>query len=620
MDTPMKFCRHCGAQISANAQFCKACGKSVGTQPAMVPPQAPAPSSNQAESGQPIWLIVGCMAVVAVIACVAVIAVGGFFFFQSTAQAPTTPTLIAILSPSTPTRVLNTVIPAPTLPTPAITPPPTIAATAPTMLAAIPTTAPTPTPTAAPTPTSAPTPKCPPTPALPAGVLFSDDFASRQVTECNGWDIKFGDNSDDIWAANQLTISPKRKQWVSTNEPDGEYADFGAETQAQPVGGNYAEYGLAFRDNDTNPSSYYVFGIRTDGKYFVSKMIADDWTDPDPVSETASPAIKPGAAQNTIGVIVQGGTISLYINRVLVKTFTDSSPLGKGRVGLMVATGDNDTAAVAFSKLSILTPDKAKADWGGAPAPAAPPVGSSSSQPQIIALEFPQEIPFDTNRYDGQIRFRDDGGDLQRVAFDAPPGSAYQPFGFEFTNPAVRWVEGNATSTSGVFKFSYACGQTSGVNHTFAVTLYDKAGNMSAPYPLSFRCITGSASNTLTVFFTIQNGSPTGYVIDKQGIKHTPPGYLTISDFHIAPGDRIVVQTDQPRFSLLFDCGTSPQLFSPCDFVADTPAALPAEIRKNANGNAYLNISRADNWAGTRSNFPSQRYPADPVLRIGFGD
>ena len=129
-----------------------------------------------------------------------------------------------------------------------------------------------------------------------------------------------------------------------------------------------------------------------------------------------------------------------------------------------------------------------------------------------------------------------------------------------------------------------------------------------------------AATDAITIFFTIQNGSPTGYVIDKQGNKYTPPGYLTISGFHVHAGDRIVIKTDQSRFSLLFDCGTSPQTFSPCDFTADAPNKLPAEIRKNTGGTAYLNISRADNWAGTRSGFPSQRYPADPILRIGLGD
>ena len=135
---------------------------------------------------------------------------------------------------------------------------------------------------------------------------------------------------------------------------------------------------------------------------------------------------------------------------------------------------------------------------------------------------------------------------------------------------------------------------------------------------LSDTFVIQSPPDTIVVFFSIISDWPIGYVVDKQGIRHTPMG--PILNFPVAPGDRIIIQTDQPRFSLLFDCGTSPQTFTPCDFVADSPARLPAEIRKNASGTAYLNISRADNWAGTRSNFPSQRYPADPVLRIGFGN
>jgi hypothetical protein len=48
---------------------------------------------------------------------------------------------------------------------------------------------------------------------------------------------------------------------------------------------------------------------------------------------------------------------------------------------------------------------------------------------------------------------------------------------------------------------------------------------------------------------------------------------------------------------------------------------LPAELRVNQAGQTgYLNISRPDNWAGYRSGFAPQRYPADPVLRIVLGD
>jgi hypothetical protein len=129
----------------------------------------------------------------------------------------------------------------------------------------------------------------------------------------------------------------------------------------------------------------------------------------------------------------------------------------------------------------------------------------------------------------------------------------------------------------------------------------------------------GPIPGAITVFFTIRDGNPDGWVYDKQGVKHTPKS-RTIADIKVTPGDRIVLQTDASRFSLLFDCGLSPQSFSPCDFAADSMHSLSpfAEIRVNEGDSAYLNISRPDNWAGPRSGHEPQRYPADPVLRIGF--
>lgn len=124
--------------------------------------------------------------------------------------------------------------------------------------------------------------------------------------------------------------------------------------------------------------------------------------------------------------------------------------------------------------------------------------------------------------------------------------------------------------------------------------------------------------DAISVFFTIQNGNPIGWVYDKQAVKHVPQ-YGTISDLHIQPGDRIVLQTDQTRFSLLFDCSTTAGTFDPCNFSSDSTANLPGEIRAVKNGmSGFLNISRADNWASYRPGFEPQRYPADPVLRIVF--
>lgn len=145
--------------------------------------------------------------------------------------------------------------------------------------------------------------------------------------------------------------------------------------------------------------------------------------------------------------------------------------------------------------------------------------------------------------------------------------------------------------------------------------VWDNSRDQTAPPPQV------QPPNTITVWFTIQNGSPAGYVIDKQGARHEGTPSAAISGIALAAGDRIVLQTDATRFSLMFDCSTEPQAFSPCDFTADTPTGLPGEIHVNKNGAlGFLNLSRADNWGDLRPGHDPQRYPADPVLRIVLGD
>ncbi len=283
-----------------------------------------------------VWMLAGCAVVFVVFACIMVVAVGGYFYFQDAALARATPTWIAVFVPSTPTRAPITLAPPPTLALPTIAP--------------------------------VPTPKCPPPPALPVGVLFGDDFGSRQVSECNGWTLATGENVDHTWSANKFTLTIKKKLWLGLNWPTGEYDNFGVETEAQPVGDDYAEYGLSFRiAGAENSRSYYFLGVTTDGKYFMYKRIAGNWSDVDPVKVSFTPAVKPGKNKNLIGVIAQGNTFALYINRVLVNTITDDSLAGKGAVGVIAGTGENNTnTAVAFSRLTILTPDKARVEWGSA--------------------------------------------------------------------------------------------------------------------------------------------------------------------------------------------------------------------------------------------------------------
>ena len=90
------------------------------------------------------------------------------------------------------------------------------------------------------------------------------------------------------------------------------------------------------------------------------------WADTDPVSATASQYIKPNG-KNTLRVLAQGSTISLYINGSLVKTVSDDSITDGGKVGVYAGTDKNTASTeVVFSRMTILSAEKAQAEWGGA--------------------------------------------------------------------------------------------------------------------------------------------------------------------------------------------------------------------------------------------------------------
>lgn len=211
------------------------------------------------------------------------------------------------------------------------------------------------------TPTT--TPKRP-APTSSAGVLFSDDFASQQASEGKGWTFESGDNVDWGWSANALSASVRKKNWIGWNSPDGKYDDFGAEIEAQPTSSGYVEYGIIFRiSGETDTRSYYLYGVTSEGKYFLQKKVDGKWADADPVSTTSSQLIKQGQAKNKLGVRAQGSQIMLYINGTLVKTVNDVS-ISSGTLGVFAGTGDNDQASATFSRLTVLTAEQAAADWG----------------------------------------------------------------------------------------------------------------------------------------------------------------------------------------------------------------------------------------------------------------
>ena len=106
----------------------------------------------------------------------------------------------------------------------------------------------------------------------------------------------------------------------------------------------------------------------------------------------------------------------------------------------------------------------------------APP---TSAPPTILSIDFPSRIPPDGTGIDGSVRFRDPDGDVNWVTFDVVSASDFESFAF---NPVNYLIEGDATE--GVFSFHTWSNVVQQV--TLRVTLYDDAGNSSAPVDFSF--------------------------------------------------------------------------------------------------------------------------------------
>ncbi len=219
--------------------------------------------------------------------------------------------------------------------------------------------------TPAPRPTAAATPPPRPTATTPPGILFHDDFSSEQVSRSKGWGFGAETSADYTWSPNRLTITTKKKRtilWATV--PAGVQKDFGVEIEAQPEDKPGIEYGIMLRlGGSADARSYYLFGVTTEGKYYLYKKVGGEWADQDPVSDTSSTFIKPGAAKNRLGVLAEGARISLYINGNLVKTITDDS-MASGSVAVFVDSRESERAAVAFSRVTLYTVAKAKTELG----------------------------------------------------------------------------------------------------------------------------------------------------------------------------------------------------------------------------------------------------------------
>ncbi len=243
-------------------------------------------------------------------------------------------------------------------------------------------------------PTATSTPIATPTPTLAPGVLFNDDFGSKQTTLDNGWSIATSSNtdSDRAWAPNQYIMTVNKPDWITYEWPQGTYYNFGAEIEAQPSSPN-AEYGIVFRISGSGATrNFYVFGITTEGQCRLRKFVDGQWVKDALVPLTPSAKINPGQAKNKLGVIADASEISLYINGFLVSTIYDDS-IKNGSTGLYVLTTDNNRAQVIFSQFTLFIVDRAKTVMGKLQAPLATATPTRTPTPKFTATPLPTNTP-----------------------------------------------------------------------------------------------------------------------------------------------------------------------------------------------------------------------------------
>ncbi|GLV58189.1 hypothetical protein KDH_50230 [Dictyobacter sp. S3.2.2.5] len=114
------------------------------------------------------------------------------------------------------------------------------------------------------------------------------------------------------------------------------------------IGQSFSGAGIVFRGN-VNTKEYYFFEVYASGNYALQKCTAGagcaNPIDGYKLGKPALTSFKPGLnVKNTLAVVANGDTFTLFVNQQKVSTVTDqiSTPFTSGHIGVL-ATGGNDT-------------------------------------------------------------------------------------------------------------------------------------------------------------------------------------------------------------------------------------------------------------------------------------
>jgi len=100
------------------------------------------------------------------------------------------------------------------------------------------------------------------------------------------------------------------------------------------------------------------------------------------------------------------------------------------------------------------------------------------SRPEVLAIEFPNQIHADGQKVSGTVRFRDPDADIVEVRFEVVKARIFNPFAFD---PGIR---GQKEGSLSFFVFTYFPQEV--ILH---VTLIDAQSHTSDPVEFSFEAV-----------------------------------------------------------------------------------------------------------------------------------
>jgi len=207
------------------------------------------------------------------------------------------------------------------------------------------------TPTPAPTSTEAASP-------TPFPRYFTNEFDSSLA----GWVTLQANNDSNINIKTEngslLLQLDFPFTWLYTLYSAETYADVRIDTQFQNRASSPASVGLVCRYSEEQ--GWLEFNASTDGTYNIlyGKWLTVGIAEYLPVADDASSnVIQPSGATQTIGLLCEGNTLSLYVNDIVLRRVdVERFGLTEGSVGIAVSSYENIPVIAAFDRVTISEP------------------------------------------------------------------------------------------------------------------------------------------------------------------------------------------------------------------------------------------------------------------------